>query len=579
MAPTTGLDTYEVAFLLGAGASVPAGVPDTIHFVTEFVESTPPHAEQLATLIDSLRTWCDARGRLLDVEVLYEVLRSLGGFEESYFVDQVPVESCALSRNDAATVCHALEDFIHARAFVAPDKAEYLHELRLFVARSRPLRIFSTNYDTAVELACSQQKLTWEDGFSLYWSPDVFEDRDADVHLVKLHGSVLWYRDDCGNYIRSPMGRRAADDQPPLLFSGACEPLLIYPARKSANDAPYSHNMQMLSRCLGTRESRVLLIVVGYSFRDDHLRTLLFDAARRNASLRVVLVDPRAAGIYEDQLRHEPRDGENPSPLDGRVVPLSRPLDAELLRDLRRDVVRSLETALQQEELGIGREATDRVPWAPVAALYLKAGDFESAWRCLGREGFPQLLGPNQLPQFLAGLLRELRQLVDAGWPPHPFRKLHRDVEQVASRYQSETAVSQRGNTDRYQASGPGGAALMIVNTVRTEAETCLRRADALERCAGHEVRVEAYRDLADWLRQLAPALEVIEASSDRGLDWRDLTDLLPDLPPTPSGNPTRNAELAQESLRRHLDALIGVGVAWIERWRNNAPWLPPPGP
>src|SRR6185436_2205321 len=121
---------------------------------------------------------------------------------------------------------------------------------------------------------CERHGLRWEDGFRVRWDSTTFDRPDVDVRLHKLHGSVLWYRDAKGGYLRSVLRPRPSDVAGPSWFGGTCEPLLIYPTRKTAHDAPYAHGLQRLSALLSDDKRSVQLIVIGYSFRsaDTHIR-------------------------------------------------------------------------------------------------------------------------------------------------------------------------------------------------------------------------------------------------------------------------------------------------------------------
>jgi hypothetical protein len=83
-------------------------------------------------------------------------------------------------------------------------------------------------------------------------------------------------------------------------------------------------------------EKTKFLFVVGYSFRDDHIRRILWDAARKNKDLIVFLISPNSHKIYHDKIRDyetpglphafssdfssEDFDAATPSELAGRVI-------------------------------------------------------------------------------------------------------------------------------------------------------------------------------------------------------------------------------------------------------------------
>ena len=146
-----------------------------------------------------------------------------------------------------------------------------------------PLEIFTVNYDLLLETALERIRVPYFDGFvgSLRarfhtelvestpepdgdWVPAFF------VRLWKLHGSVNWAWEDDQQIVRLghpvPEGRAAA----------------IYPSDTKYEESrrvPFVVLQDRLRRALHQPET--LMIISGYSFNDEHLNELLFDAATR----------------------------------------------------------------------------------------------------------------------------------------------------------------------------------------------------------------------------------------------------------------------------------------------------------
>lgn len=376
--------------LLGAGASKWAGVPLTREFVEtlglalaeedahrDAGAALQPHYERL---ISFLRDRRGSEG--VDIEVVYEALVRLAAPEDDVLLvgrDHLPVtaEVAWLLKTSA-------EEHIRAKAFVAPENTTYLDEL-ITLRPGESLTVFSTNYDTAIEVLCERHRLRWEDGFRVRWDPSSFRGQDINVRLHKLHGSVLWYRDQHGSYIRSPLRPNAPRGSELKWFGGRCEPLLMYPARKSAQDAPYAYGLLRLSTILGGQPRPVQLLVFGYSFRDLHLRQVIADAAVANPYLSVVLVDPAASAIFESQLRGT---RAAPSPLADRVCCIDEGLDAQGL------VLRALSAARLHEvastfmrERALSRSSSVAADFLGVARTYAWSGDRHGHARCIDRLG------------------------------------------------------------------------------------------------------------------------------------------------------------------------------------------------
>ncbi len=380
-----------IVVFLGAGASALAGVPLTRGFVSTLrqhlqdrgLRDALPHYDRLVRFLTEFN-----HGRAEpgvsgddepDIEAVYEALVRLAAPEEDAFLrsrEDLPVPAEAAQQLRLATERH-----IREKAFLAPDQVGYLDELVALRNRGQVV-VFSTNYDTGMEAFCERHHRRWEDGFRLRWDPTVFEDADVDFCLHKLHGSVLWYRDELGGYFRSPLRPTETDGVPLRWFGGACEPLLVYPARKSAQDAPYAHGLAQLSATLGAPETQVTLLVLGYSFRDEHLRQVLFDAARSNDRLTVVLVDPNASHVFRAALA---RYGEAPSPLATRVLCVNDALDdgGEVLRDVLQRRVPSFLAAHRNESDFYRERRNGANEMRNAANSYAYIGDLRGYERCM----------------------------------------------------------------------------------------------------------------------------------------------------------------------------------------------------
>lgn len=146
---------------------------------------------------------------------------------------------------------------------------------------SNPIEVFTLNYDVLLEEALERFKLPYFDGFVGYFKgrfrQDLIDSRDtvlpsisARVNLWKLHGSISWQIEGASVFRVTPPVRGA-------------ETAAIYPSDEKYADtrrAPYVALMDHLRRSLAEPQS--LTIVSGYSFADEHVNMVLFDAARTN---------------------------------------------------------------------------------------------------------------------------------------------------------------------------------------------------------------------------------------------------------------------------------------------------------
>jgi hypothetical protein len=436
----------RTVFLLGAGASVPAGIPHTRALVASLESRCPPALkDRLDAVLGHLRQWTEARNEVLDIELVYETFVRLADAESDPLLSRIPPADMPAAREDAERLKRFTEDTIRDQMYAREDSLGYLEPLRGLVQRDGHLNVFSTNYDTCIELLCERLRLRWEDGFSVRWDPRAFLRRGVEVRLRKLHGSVLWFQDEAGGQFRSLVGGSTGSDSAVKWFGGECRPLILYPARKAGYDAPYVDNLAAFRMSLGTRDALTVLVVIGYSFRDDAIRKVVFEAARRNRLLTVVLVDPEAESIYESRLRSADSRPDIATPLRDRVLPLGMGLDKEgrVTRHLVNEVIASAAKAHYDERRRIEGDARDEYGWAGVATTCLKAANLRAYWRNVARSG-EYTVGWDFVPA-LEKMLCELRLVVAFGANVPAERALPQFMNSVRSRWIAELTVVVNG--------------------------------------------------------------------------------------------------------------------------------------
>ena len=337
----------EVVFLLGAGASVAAGVPDTVKFVMDFVEDTrAKNEEQVATLervLAVLEKFSDPEP--VDVELLLRTLTELQNKEKDVLLRFYEGGRFILSgASEKKPLIDGLKEYIRQRVVVSAEDAKYMQPMRYFVEEAGTLDILSANYDICVEQFCSANKFVCRDGFDVHWNPRTFGER-ADVRLYKLHGSIMWYQTDRGDYVKLPV--KVEHDRVQMLTGESAESLIVYPMEKWAYAEPL---IELLVRAKNLLESDTcrFLIAVGYTFRDAHIKRMIWDAARKNKALTMVLVDPKAAELYHGTLEFYDDNHTIESSLAGRVVCLPYCFE-KVLPFLKLGIVDNLREGLAQE--------------------------------------------------------------------------------------------------------------------------------------------------------------------------------------------------------------------------------------
>lgn len=160
------------------------------------------------------------------------------------------------------------------------------------VRRDEPVEVFTTNYDLLLESAFEVRGVPFFDGFVGVIAP-FFVPRSVEAggskltkddapprswtRLWKLHGSIGWQlRQDIGSGNTSIVRIGSADPEPGT-------ELVIFPSADKFSEArriPFATYMDRLRRFLSDGES--LLLLIGYSFRDEHINGIITQALRAN---------------------------------------------------------------------------------------------------------------------------------------------------------------------------------------------------------------------------------------------------------------------------------------------------------
>lgn len=374
------LQASKVMLFLGAGASVAADVPDTYSFVDEFIESIQDNdkKETIEKIIQILKR----KRSDVDIELLLEILTKLFKKNDEPLLDFFEGKKFILSKySEKKPLIDDLKDFIKSKAIVPEKKVQYLQPILGFIEDYRPLDIISLNYDSCIEQFCNVNKLSYQDGFDVHWNPKNFE-IDTDVRLYKVHGSVMWYQSDRGSYIKLPVMTKESRIQ--LITGEKAENLMLYPMQKWGYTEPLLELLVKSKHLLESGNCN-FLIIVGYSFRDDHIRRILWDAARKNKELHLILIGPNSYKIYYEKLKYYDVEQTITSSLDGKVVCLPY-LFEKVFPYLKNYYLRKLQEGLHNESNQHRNEIQgDKTSWINCIGPYVNAEYIEKAENILKR--------------------------------------------------------------------------------------------------------------------------------------------------------------------------------------------------
>lgn len=268
--------------LLGAGASIDAGLPD-VEGLTDAVYSgfddSDEHLrvlEQLALIEASAQNDYETLFKWMDLAMRHAGFRALIGLGG---LQRTTVEMMKTARRSIVGVL---------RRPINETAIAYLSGLARLKpwALDGPLDVFTLNYDLCVESACRAAGIMCSTGFARgAWPPSHLRAAGIDIALHKLHGSINWFtdgtaraQDDLLRY--HPLVERDADDR-------HLAELVMGPASKVQADDPFFF---LLNRFHNALQRAALCVVIGYGWRDDHISDRIDRA--HDGGMYVVDVNP-----------------------------------------------------------------------------------------------------------------------------------------------------------------------------------------------------------------------------------------------------------------------------------------------
>lgn len=262
----------HICILLGAGASRAAGLPDLQGL----------QREVLIVLDADDRTIAGELFEKGNIETALSYLRRVAAL----------LDEGERLRGLSGSAAQALQDKITHAIIPALDSdeadAEPFQLLASWIAGGfyqQPVEVFTINYDLLIERGLEEAGVPYFDGFvgnlRARFRADLIDDISPGsptsippefVRLWKLHGSVNWAEERVGDLTRIVrLGVPVAEDVPAA----------IYPTDEKYDQSrrvPFVVLLDRFRRSLAMPET--VTIISGYSFGDQHLNELIFDAAR-----------------------------------------------------------------------------------------------------------------------------------------------------------------------------------------------------------------------------------------------------------------------------------------------------------
>jgi hypothetical protein len=336
--------------LLGAGASAEAGVPTTQPMTESLVEAVNrsrsaghPLAQALNFVCGALIAHDSAAGENPytgpDVERVFaavELLAKRHSLEVSPFVSSWHPTVDALDRRpdhhpglfDSRLRDSVLEEESHnsagrliadlvesltsagptgelyaelARLLVSelrdliattPKDTRYLDPL-IEIGRGSRLAIATLNYDLTIEQAAERTGVGCTTGIHEWIADGAWQWPAEGIRLMKLHGSIdwAWEREEREHHLPVDVIRASAGPE-----DGYRRPALVFGQREKLRaEGPF---LGLLAEFESHLRDAAELLVIGYSFRDEHVNELIRRWSWEECAQRITVVDPSWPGHF-----------------------------------------------------------------------------------------------------------------------------------------------------------------------------------------------------------------------------------------------------------------------------------------
>ncbi|MBI3813221.1 MAG: SIR2 family protein [Nitrospinae bacterium] len=305
------LNCNDIIFLLGAGASVDAGMPmvdklteqlkNILHEISDANRKLRPDFksffEQIAEVDPSVEK---------NYERFFEWLDLLNKSQKDPFNKLLDLKIPILKLS--GELSFVIGDGIKRILGECATNPDYLKRFGDFIPQEGRLKIFSLNYDCCIEDACHSAGIDLTTGFdpeTKKWKPALFKEIKKGINLYKLHGSLRWFR--------------VTDNRLPKvefmeLDDGNCLPsehfkiprypeLILGPWSKIQPDDPFITLFYEFHIAL---QHAKVCIIIGYSGRDEHIKTMLGNAI--DNGLSIIDINPNQNTIYcaDQRYKHIP---------------------------------------------------------------------------------------------------------------------------------------------------------------------------------------------------------------------------------------------------------------------------------
>jgi hypothetical protein len=291
--------------LLGAGASVEARVPAAFEMtdaIRRRLNEANYERDRLGPAFDFVceRLSSDASSGAQDIERVFSAVGMLSEretLEVSPFVERWVRDAwdrrqgLGQELRDGIYAALGMRMLTELRELVATTRKQvsYLKPLVRFAADPRRATVATLNYDLSVERSGEAAGVAVNTGIDHWVNSGRWDWPATGVRLLKLHGSIDWaWENDPPDEGRLPS---RYVKQVSASTSDVSAPAMVFGLRgKLRAEGPF---LSLLSEFESHLERSSRLVVIGYSFRDDHVNQAIRRWAFEDRGSQIVLIDPR----------------------------------------------------------------------------------------------------------------------------------------------------------------------------------------------------------------------------------------------------------------------------------------------
>lgn len=194
------------------------------------------------------------------------------------------------------------------------------------------LQVFTTNYDTVIEEYCNETNRGLVNGFNTYhhlnkhWNDEWTAGAANSVYLTKLHGSINWHKDADGEIVETG-GIEQRD---------VSNDIMIIPTEgtKRYDNEPFS---ALMKRFEAEIKKVDVLLVIGFSYRDEEIARIIRDRVRDGMAL--ISVSPNAVKdirlVSDSDVKTKEISGQQIKFIDTQIILCDQAFGLDTIDDIR----------------------------------------------------------------------------------------------------------------------------------------------------------------------------------------------------------------------------------------------------